>query len=148
MTDGKDRIDPGHRYPSQGLLRVERNALRVLACYPACALERTRDAIQIDLGDEGGGVTMLVTAEAIELRMPTVEWTCGACGPAGSSRRWKRIRPDAVSDERLRDMISKAIEARQAEFKPCKYCGELVPPEHRTGNACHGCASTHRGVVY
>ncbi|MDA8117685.1 MAG: hypothetical protein M0000_09990 [Actinomycetota bacterium] len=148
MSNERDQIDPERRYPAEGLLRVEENALRVLACLPASRLERTRDAIQIDFGDEDEGVTVLVTAETIELRLPTVEWTCGAYGPAGSSRRWKRIRPEAASDEELRDLVHQAMEARRAEFRPCKYCGQLFPPEHRTGKACYDCASGYEGVVY
>ena len=146
--DERDRIDPDKRYPATGLRRVEENALRVLACFPGARLERTRDAIQIDFGDEDQGITVLVTAETIELRLPTVEWTCGAYGSAGSSRRWRRIRPEAVSDEQLREFVHKAREARRAEFKRCKYCGQSFPPEHRHGNACHGCAEGYERVVH
>jgi len=146
--DERDRIDPEKRYPAEGLLRVEENALRVLACLPEARLERTRDAIQIDFGDEDEGITVLVTAETIELRLPTVEWTCGAYGPAGSSRRWKRLRPDAVSDEQLRELVHQAMEARRAEFKRCRYCGHSFPPENRRGNVCHGCAESYEVIVH
>jgi hypothetical protein len=148
MSDDRTRIDLDNHYPSGDLRLVERNAIRVLAHLPDARLERTRDAIQIDDGDDEKGVVILVTAETIELRLPTVEWTCGAYGPARASRLWKRVRAEALSDDGLGSMIQLAVKARRAEFKRCKYCKQLVPPEHRSGNAWHGCASRYDGVVY
>jgi hypothetical protein len=77
MKDERSRIDPDGRYPADGLRTVERRALCVLAMLPDARVERTRDAIQIDHGAEEG-IVLLVTAEALELRLPTVEWTWGA----------------------------------------------------------------------
>ena len=62
-------------------------AERVLVVLPGAMLERTRDAIQFDWGGEQG-IVLLVGPEALELRLPTVEWTKGAYGPARSSRLW------------------------------------------------------------
>jgi len=60
-------------------------------------IERTRDCIQINCGGEKG-IVILVTPESIELRLPTVEWTC-VYGPAASSRFWKRVNESEITDE-------------------------------------------------
>lgn len=88
--DERQLIDPEERYPSEGLRRVEILALEILMLLPDASVERTRDAIQIESGGEKG-IVVLVTPEAVELRLPTVEWTMGAYGPAGASTLWKRV---------------------------------------------------------
>lgn len=148
MTGGRERIDPTNRYPAGGLLRVEALALMVLEYLPDAQLTRTRDAIQIEHGGEQG-IVVLVTAEAVELRLPTVEWTCGAYGPAPSSRLWKRVRAEALFDGKLElgSLLTRARDARAREFRSCKYCRESVAIEHRHGNVCHGCAERYEGIV-
>jgi hypothetical protein len=84
------RIDPRIEFPSEGLRQVERLALRVLKYLPLAEVTRTRDVIQLDDGGEEG-IIVLVTAEKVELRLPTVEWTQGAYGPAYASCFWKRV---------------------------------------------------------
>lgn len=143
------RIDPEDRYPAEGMRRVEDLAMRVLESLPDAQVERTRDAIQIEHGGDRG-VVVLVTAEALELRLPTVEWTCGAYGPASSSRLWKRVLADRIDEGKqdLADLLDKARRARAREFKKCKYCKRLVAVEYRHGDVCHGCAESHEGVVH
>src|SRR5947209_6356214 len=52
-------------------------------------VERTRDAVLlIETGEEG--LTVLMTAEAIELRLPTVVWVTPHT-PERRSRLWKRF---------------------------------------------------------
>lgn len=117
-------------------------------------MARTRDAIQIDyLGDEG--VVLLLTPETLEIRLPTVDWTQGTYGPCASTRRYQLIdvddfirgdgRPDEAS---LLAAVMRGVEARGAEFKPCRYCGECFPIEQRHGDACHGCAEREEGVIH
>jgi len=145
--DDRVRIDPDGRYPADGLRRVEQSAMRVLTHLPGGRLERTRDAIQIDQGGENG-IVVLVTAEAVEFRLPTVEWTRGAYGPAQASRLWKRVKTERLSDELLESLIRQALDTRAREFRKCKYCREVFPSERRHGNVCHGCAVAHLGVVH
>jgi hypothetical protein len=149
MTD-RLRIDPDARYGGEGLTRVESNALGLMRVLQVSRTERTRDAFELHLGDqEARGVVLIVTAEALELRLPTVEWTRGAYGPASTSRLWKRVTwRDDLTPERVRQLVDAAIAKRRAEFKPCRYCGREVPPEHRLGKVCHGCAERHEGVVH
>jgi hypothetical protein len=111
-------------------------------------VERTRDCIQIDYGGEEG-IVILVTAEAIELRFPTVEWTMGAYGPATSSRLWKRVECCEMDDVELISLLNDALKQRKSEFKKCRYCGREKPLEHmHSSDVCQGCAEKHLGVVH
>jgi hypothetical protein len=147
MTQDRISIDPDDLYPASGFRQVERNALKVLDLMPLGRLTRTRDVIQIDDGGERG-LSVLVTAEAIEFRLPMVEWTAGAYGPASCTRLWKRYQFAALSDKRLASLIRAATEARRNEFISCRYCQRLIPTEHRNGDVCHGCAERHEGIVH
>jgi len=142
------KIDPGGTYsPDNDPTRAESLAQRILDCYPDAAVTRTRDVIQMDLNGEEGCV-VLVTAEGLELRLPTIEWTHGSYGPRCSSRLWKRVKADDISDKRLRSLIESAVKARQDEFQACCYCRKRFPPEHMTDDACHGCSERYRGINY
>lgn len=149
MIDDFERrlIDPENQYPAEGLRSVECRALEVLQALPGVALSRTRDVIQLEWGGEEG-IVALVTDEALELRLPKIEWTRGSYGPAMTSRLWQRVTWDALTDGQLADLLKQAQAARDAEFAICAYCGERFTPDRMTGDACHGCASKHRGVVY
>ena len=81
-------VDPLGRYPANYPSRVERNAQRVLELLPDATVERTRDAIQLDWGGQHG-LVVLVTADAFEFRLPTVEWP-HPHEPAAGSRLWRR----------------------------------------------------------
>jgi hypothetical protein len=140
-------IDPENRYPSDGPREVEKHAFRILESLPDSRVERTRDSIQIETGGEAG-IVILVTAEAIELRLPTIEWTKGAYGPAASSRLWRRVRTRDASDEKLEGLIQGALAARERQFRKCRFCGSRFPPERRHGSVCHGCAELHMGIVH
>jgi hypothetical protein len=155
--EGKRRLDPESRYSSEDLRRVEVAALDVLELLPDATIERTRDVIVLsDGGDEG--IVVLVTPEAIEVRLPTVEWTGGAYGPVPSSVLWRRVDREQLGSAELAALIESARVARRAEFVPCSFCHVPTPREHRVGelvdeggariNACHGCASTHLGIVF
>ena len=141
-------IDPANVFPADGLRQVDTMALRVIGYLPHATVTRTRDAIQID-ANGAEGIVVLVTREALEFRLPTVEWTMGAYGPAYSSRLWKRVKADSVNDTRLRELLDAAQYARSAEFQTCRYCGQKFPPEHRINkNTCQSCASQYEHVVY
>ena len=142
------RIDLQLPNDGDAMTRVERNASRVLRLVAATSVERTRDVIQIDEGDERG-LVIVVTPDTIELRLPTIEWTHGAYGPRPSSRPSARLDPDELDDSELLASIAQARAAREAEFTVCRYCGLSFPPEHRVAeDVCHGCASAHEGVVF
>lgn len=147
--DERQLIDPEGRYPSEGLRRVEILALEILMLLPDASVERTRDAIQIESGGEKG-IVVLVTPEAVELRLPTVEWTMGAYGPAGASTLWKRVELRRRSRRvNWRKLLESALQERGQQFHLCRYCGEEFPPEYRYGDdVCHGCAERHLGIVH
>jgi hypothetical protein len=67
----------------------------------------TRDCIQINCCGEKG-IVILVTAEAIELRLPTIEWK-GPHEPVASSRFWKRIQESEIADKELGTILREAL---------------------------------------
>jgi hypothetical protein len=149
MDERRSAIDPEDKYPSEGFRSVERNALRLIALWPCdWEVERARDVIQLSFGGQMG-LVVIVTSEAFEFRVPSVEWTMGPYGPAASSRPWKRIACDRVSDHHLRSLIETALAERSSEFKTCKYCGRDFPPEYRhADDVCHCCAERYLGIVH
>jgi hypothetical protein len=149
MNDGseRDRIDPERRYFASGMRTVEVFAVQVLERLPRGSLSRTRDVIQID--DDGEeGICVVITQEAVELRLPSIEWTCGTYGPAPTSVLWKRVKWGGLSEEKLDALLAAARRARQSKFRKCRFCGERFPRERRHGNACHGCAEKYLGVIH
>jgi hypothetical protein len=76
---------------------------------------------------------------------------CAAVGPktaAGGTEKINSLDPPARSSMGPFFFGDSTQDARRAEFRPCKYCGKSFPREHRTGNACHGCASKFEGIVF
>lgn len=141
-------LDPKGEYPADGLRQVEELAWQVLQLSPTAVISRTRDVIQIDMGG-AEGIVVLVTAEALELRLPTVEWTMGAYGPAEASRFWKRISARRMNDLKLAELLESARQARREEYKTCQFCKEQFPPEFLSDEStCQGCAEKYLGVVY
>jgi hypothetical protein len=148
MAPARALIDPDSRYPSTGLRQVEEAALRVLDLLPGATVERTRDVIQIEFGGEAGLVAV-VTCEALELRLPSVEWTMGAYGPATSSRLWRRVSRSRLGRKKLERLLLEARQARADEFSRCRFCGGEFPPERTIEkDVCHACAERHLGVMF
>jgi hypothetical protein len=145
-------IDPENRYPvADGLRRAEHRAREVLALVRGVKWERTRDAFQIESRYKTeDGLVFLVTAEAIEIRLPTTEWVCNTHGPAPSSRLWKRVLWEKAYARKggVAGLIEAARRARRKEFITCPYCKRRVPREHTAAGACHGCASEHLDIVF
>ncbi len=128
---------------------AERHAHHVLYSFPANVVANSSGIVALTIEGERGCV-VLITAEAAEIRLPTTEWTKGAYAPRASTCFWKRValRETPSSYQKLDQVIEAAIAARRAEFQPCCFCHEEFPPEHMTDDACHGCASANRGIVY
>jgi hypothetical protein len=125
------------------------------------AWSRTPDAIELRFDDDeepsaNGGAVVLLTPEAVELRLPTIDWTGGSHGPVPSSRLWRRLPIDRLdrvgnatdTDSIARTLLAAARRARRREIRRCPACGERVGPEHMTDGMCHGCAARDHGVVY
>ena len=128
--------------------QVEEWAVRLLGLLPAAEVSHTSDAVQLDWGGESG-IVVIVTAEAIELRLPTVEWAGGVHTPVPSGRLWKRRLWRSVDEDALGLLIEEARRAREAEFRHCRFCGRPTPPEHRIdARTCHNCAEARLGIVF
>ena len=130
-----------------GLTTVEEHAVSLVGAYPKADVVRARDVLHVTLDE--AGVFALVTPEALELRLATIEWTGGAYGPRESSRLWMRLDLENMSRHAVLQAVEAAIEARRSEFVPCEHCGRPTPPEEsvRPG-LCHGCAEEQEGVVF
>jgi hypothetical protein len=147
MCDRKTAIDPEGKYDFGELRRFEEFALRLLDLLPGAEVERTRDVIQIAHGDNEG-IIILVTPEAMELRLPTFEWP-HPHSPGPSSRLWKRIKWESLGNKRLLRLVEEAKQARLGEFATCRFCKKRFPPEcMHDDDVCHGCSERHLGVCH
>lgn len=124
----------------------------VVRHWPDTVVGRLRDAIELHvpnpvLGSEP--VVVLLTPEALEVRLACVDWTAGTHGPVPSSRRWRRVRltagdapPDVIA------LVHESAFVREQQYQICQFCREWFAPEHMILQACHSCASRERGVVF
>ncbi|MGI0485731.1 hypothetical protein ACN4EK_09865 [Pantanalinema rosaneae CENA516] len=140
--------NPQSLFPLDEATIVEQKALLLLEHLPGADIERTRDLIQINYnGTEG--IVIFVTPEALELRLPTVEWTSGSYAPKSSSKLWKRLQWNQVWANEIPDLLQAALTARRREFRNCRYCHKPFAIEHMfSKTACHSCASLHEGVMF
>jgi hypothetical protein len=139
----REKLGLSHEYVRQ----FEQRALEAFKLFPDAAVERTRDAIQINVREERG-IVLLFTPDNLELRLPTVDWTQGAYGPVPSSVLWKRVKLTRLRGRQLYDLCHEALRARAAEYVPCRFCGREFPPEHRHDDVCHDCAERELGIVH
>lgn len=150
----RKRVDPENKYAADGLTIVEQNALKVLNRWVTGTVTRTRDVIQIDYTESKlptGEIAAvaLVTAEALELRMPTVEPLAPHVS-IRTSKFWKRVEWSKVADDKaLGKLLNSILGARRRSFRACKYCGERYPPEQRFRvDVCLECATGYEGVLF
>jgi hypothetical protein len=164
VTDARELkplLDPQGRYPSEGLTRVEQRCLAVLDAVGDTglhehALTRTRDVFQLDVPVDGHDdldfLSLVVTEEALEVRLPAIEWTTGYAGPTVVTHLWRRERFSRLRGPALARLLRQAVEALRAGFVRCPRCQARCGPGQTTemdGEAvCHGCASRFYGVVY
>ena len=140
-------VAKARRLPDRPATRIRAVASRVEPLLPGAEVRESPHVVELSVSGEDGLVA-LVTAEAIELRLPRTEWTMGTHGPAEGSRFWKRLDAEA-SDATLEGEIGVARRARAAEFATCRYCGKRFSIEHRVNDdVCHGCAEEYEGIVF
>jgi len=137
-----------------GLLIVERNALLLMEVLKSTSFQRTRDVIQVDYKvNEDVELTVLVTREAYDFRLLTIEWTQGSYAPVKTSKIWKTLEVEALGEKEIKDKISKlideALKVMNGDLVTCKYCKEKFHPSHTIdGGVCHSCAVKHLNVVF
>jgi hypothetical protein len=101
-------------------------------------------------------VELHIGDDAIEIRLPTVEWEHGAYGPIATTRLWGEVKiadlllfGENQAKMELDRLVREGRRERIAEYRKCRYCHLSYPEEHRfSEDVCHGCASEHLGVVY
>jgi predicted RNase H-like nuclease len=141
-------LDPARESsPDRDSTQVALNVDRVAALLPEARTTFMTHTAELVV-DGIDGVVAVVTADGIELRLPTIEWTHGTHGPAEASRFFARLITDGLSDDLLAAELERARAARRSEFVACRECGIRTPPENRVGPLCHSCASAHGGVVF
>jgi hypothetical protein len=143
-------IEPGQRYPVTELRLFEEYALQILEMLPGACAERTPDVIQINLGDfrDEKGIVVIVTPEAIELRLPTLEWL-GPHTPVESSKLWRRLKLNSSKKFDIAQLITSAQEAQSQTFGVCKFCSQKLPSGWMfRRDVCQSCAEKHLGIVH
>ncbi len=143
-------VEPGNRYPITKLRQFEMYALKIVEQLPGARAERAPDVIQISLGDfsDEKGLVLILTPEAIELRLPTIKWL-GPHTPVSSSQLWKRVEWDWSKEVDLAELVASAQNAQQQSFRVCKYCGKRKPPGWMfKKEICDSCAERHLGVIH
>lgn len=145
----RKKLDPEGRYLGDGLRQMDEHAERLLAPLPAASVDRTRDAIQITVDDDlEDGVVLILTPEALELRLPSMDWVQPHWA-VPTSRLWKRLKWERISEDGLRELVEQAREKRRAEHRECRFCHGRFPPEQRHDrDVCHGCAERHLLIVH
>lgn len=139
------RLDPDGRYPSEGARFVEQRAMALVDWRDGAVVARTRDFIElrfVDPGDDDGELVAVVTPEALELRLPTIEWTEGNRGPARSSRLWRRVKWPEQSTVDMKPWLDRLARALRRSQRQCKHCKMRFLSSRMTGDACHGCAES------
>lgn len=143
-------VYPGRYYSLDGLRTFERYAFQVLEAFPGARAERTKDAIQINLGEFGDetGVIVILTPDAVELRLPDIEWV-GSHTPVSVNHLWQKIEGQQLQSVDLVKWVKSGQRARQQTFRECKYCGKKNPPGwmHRE-DVCDSCAEKHLGIIH
>ena len=113
-------------------------------------LREPRDCIQISQGDDRGFV-LLLTPEAVETRLPTVDWPHPHT-PVRSSRLISRVMLDDADADVILELVEELKQQRAEQFRDCDYCGRRTPPERAHSidgkYACHGCSEREMGIVH
>ena len=150
FEDKRQLIDPEGRYTGEELRGFESYALQVMELLPGAKVERTRDVIQIDYGDfrDEQGLVVILTPDAIELRLPTIEWL-GPHTPVSSSQLWKRVNWNKSKKLNLSKLIASAWAAQKQTFGECQYCGKRQPCGWMfKQDVCDSCAEKHLGIIH
>lgn len=133
-----------------GNLRFERWAAQIWQLLPEAKVERTSEVIQLTTGDfrDELGLMILLTPEAMELRLPVLTWD-GPCTPVKTSCLWQRLTLEELKKSQLPGLITEAQAQQQQSFCDCKYCGQHNPKGWMHSlDICQSCAEKELGVVH
>ena len=147
VNQNMDRLDGSLQL---GNLRFEKWAAQVEQLLPGVTVERTSEVIQLTTGDfrDELGLVILLSPEAIELRLPTLIWD-GPHTPIKTSRLWQRLALDDLKESQLPRLMAEAQTQQQQSFCDCKYCGQRNPKSWmHSPDVCQSCAEKELGVVH
>ena len=138
------QLDPRGRHPRERR-RIDLVAVRFLRSGRPFTLERTRD-VYVFAFPEHGDIRVVVSPEAVELRLSSTEW-CGQHTPVGSSQLWRRLQHHEVAD--VDDALKRLHAAQRRRLRTCRHCQRRVDPAHmHSKDICCGCAERYLGVIY
>jgi hypothetical protein len=101
---------------------------------------------QGQFSDENG-LVLVVTDNALELRLPTLEWDIHT--PREVSKLWRHISLQEQPELDLRQLIADAQAAQKETFGDCKYCGKRNPEGWmHDRDVCQSCAENILGIRY
>jgi hypothetical protein len=153
----KKRKD-GCNFGLGGEVRFFEEVATVVVCeiLPGCTHERTRDAIQIHFGGDKG-ISVLLTPESLEIRLPTLAWT-RSHHAVESSRLFRKFRLQKLRETggltewspTVHAALMAGIEKRAREFRSCRFCKLSLPRELMLlpQKVCYDCAEQHLGVIF
>ena len=133
-----------------GSLRFEQWAAQVSQLLPEAKVDRTTEVIQLTTGDfrDELGVVILLSPEAMELRLPTLNWD-GPYTPVKTSCLWQRLALNELKKSQLPRLIAEAQAQQQQSFFNCKYCGQRNPEGWmHSPDVCQSCAEKELGIVH
>lgn len=136
--------------PPLGNLPFERLASQLLQHLLKVKVERTSDAIQLTTGDfrDESGLVILLSPDAIEFRLPVLIWL-EPHEPANTSKLWRRLALNELSETQLPELIAAARLQQQQNFGDCKYCGERNPSGWMfSSDICESCAESKLGIIH
>jgi hypothetical protein len=134
---------------TEGGRRVEHNAEPFVQARPDARIERTRDLIVLNLPTPRPGnedvdeLTLVVSPEGVELRLPQTEWTMGAYGPAQSSKFLRRYTMAQVQRIATAEILGTLAALYRKNLKKCRMCGARFLAIGK----CHACAEAG-GLVF
>ena len=149
-TNEKCLVDPEQKYTKHrdNLTVIEKNALKILKHLKGSSVERTSDSIQINYNDLKG-IVVLVTNEAFEIRIPTIEWAGGSYDPVQTSDLWKRYEFKEINDDEIGQLLNHGLDEQKKHIRTCSHCKkEFYESQMHSETVCHGCAERELGVLH
>jgi hypothetical protein len=137
--------------------RVARLAGQLALCIPGAIVKYDPDVVQVTAPEiawpealEDYGVAFVVTPNHFEICLPSIKWL-GPCDSIPTIIPWKRLELTTIDENdliSLSKLVDRGRKARRRQFKPCRFCQQRFPPEHRHDDVCHGCAESYPGVAH
>ena len=114
--------------------------------------QESLDGATVFVAGDPGEVIVRCRKSSVSVAVYAVRWR-GPHTPIVVPREfaklaWNRL-PQGALVMTLHALIAAAREVRRSEFRKCRMCGDMNPPEWmHSKDICQGCAERHLGVVH